>query len=294
MLVGDTILDFVSVRDKNGPKGLYAQYGGGAIANVARHLANFELATELVTAFAPDPFGTALRRALLEGGVSLNYAQTIPDQETPLCFISNASDGERFFLHRGGDPFGAMQAPRDLPLMTFDWLVFGISSMRTIDQRFLLDQLIQRQRGWVVCDPGTCPSWWGEPSLMKMHLLERISKIDILKCSRPEATWLTECQDPAQAAHRLTKMGARIGIVTDGANGIYYQYGGNSQHVQSPLANAVDTTGAGDAALAGILHALVKAQRPPSESALQTAIECGAELGANTVKFQGAGPWQLT
>ena len=87
LLVGDTILDFVSMHRGMDQKRCYVQYGGGAIANVARHLAILNQHAELITAFAPDPFGTALKRELKERKVGLSYAETLPDQETPLCFI---------------------------------------------------------------------------------------------------------------------------------------------------------------------------------------------------------------
>ena len=292
LLVGDTILDFVWVHAANDKHGHYLQYGGGAIANVARHLADLGAHTELMTAFAPDPFGTRLKRALKARGVGLTYARTLPDQETPLCFISNAKDGERFFLHRGGDPFGAMSAPTHFPQASYDWFVYGISSMRNQDQRFIVDSLTERHKGLVVCDPGTCPSWWGEPEALKYHLLERLSTIHILKCSQPEAQWLSGIGHPGEAAIWLAKRGATISIVTAGGDGLYYSSGEAFQHLTVQKVHAIDTTGAGDATLSGLL-----AHLNPScwrdENHLRAALEHGMQMGAATVQFQGAGPWRI-
>ena len=274
-------------------KRCYVQYGGGAIANVARHLAMLNQHAELITAFAPDPFGTALKRELKERKVGLSYAETLPEQETPLCFISNTPDGERYFLHRGGDPFGAMSSTIRFPTQSYDWLVWGISSMRTIEQRFIIDTLIDRHSGITVCDPGTCPSWWGDPDVLKAHLLERLNKIDILKCSQPEAEWLSGIAHPGEAAHWLALRGPSVSIVTAGADGLYCHHNERAVHLQVAKVDAVDTTGAGDATLAGILVALNPRVRNIEPAQLSDALVNGARMGTQTVLFQGAGPWSI-
>ena len=293
LLVGDTILDFVSMPKGAERKLCYVQYGGGAIANVARHLARWNHRADLITAFASDPFGTALKRELKTNNVGLSYAVTLPDQETPLCFISNTDDGERYFLHRGGDPFGAMTSNIRLPTQSYDWLIWGISSMRTIEHRFMIDSLMGRHGGLVVCDPGTCPSWWGDPEVLKTHLLERLNKIDILKCSQPEAEWLSGIPHPAEAAHWLSEQGPSVSIVTAGGDGVYYHHEDRGAHLPVEKVDAVDTTGAGDATLAGILMALDPKVSRFDQDELAKALASGARMGTQTVLFQGAGPWSI-
>ena len=291
LLVGDVILDFISMRTQGESHRSYVQFGGGAIANVARHLASMDHHTQLITAFAPDPFGTSLRGQLRTHGVGLEYAVTLPDQESPLCFVSNSEDGERYFLHRGGDPFGAMTSPSPMPNKAYDWLVWGISSMRTVEHRFTIDSLIKNHTGLVVCDPGTCPSWWGEPHILKTHLMERLANIDILKCSQPEAQWLSGIAHPAEAAHWLAERGPSLAIVTAGAEGIFAQCGTESSRLTVEKVDALDTTGAGDATLAGLLGALDPRQNCFDPIHLKHALRAGAQMGTKTVLFQGAGPW---
>jgi sugar/nucleoside kinase (ribokinase family) len=295
LLIGDTIMDFVTLAN-NASQTNYTPLGGGAIANVARHLSTAQHHVELITAFAPDPFGDMLRKELTQLNVKLSYAQTIAHSESPLCFISNAADGERYFLHRGGDPYAALSVrPNDIDVDAYDFFVWGVSSVRTAESRFLIDRIMEQSDAMVVCDPGTCPTWWGAPDALRAHLIDRLHKIDILKCSQPEAEWLSGFSDPMHAVQWLATHGPRLAVVTDGKNGLYANFGHGHEtfHIPAQPAESIDTTGAGDATLAGFLNhlagndltALLKIARP--------ALETGSAWGARTVGFQGAGPWRL-
>lgn len=292
LLTGDVICDLITPLENTSMQ--YIPYGGGAIANMARHLGMRDREVCFLTVFSPDPFGTMLRRELKEHKIDLSLAQTIAQTETPLCFISNDETGERYFLHRGGDPYRQYLLPQE-PLFTptYDFFVWGISSLRTPDLRRLVDSTIQNGDGLTVCDPGSCPEWWGEPNALKVHLLERLSHIDIFKCSMPEAIWLTGQKNAEQALEFLHQRGVGVGIITDGANGLYVRISNETEHLSVAPCNAVDTTGAGDATLAGFLNALDPKVRTASPQEIKIALKQGIELARVTVQHQGAGPWQL-
>ena len=234
-----------------------------------------------------------LRKQLHSLGVQL-YAQTVVESQTPLCFISNTDDGERFFLHRGGDPYRHLNVEfSELHISSFDYFVWGISSLRTADSRFLVDRVIDNSSGLIVCDPGSCPDWWGKPEALRAHLLERLHQIDILKCSLPEAQWLSGETEPVAATRWLIQQARKWVIVTMGADGLYFcaKDDENLTHVAAEVVDALDTTGAGDATLAGFLDYLAKAPTLDMEKKVIPALETGVRWGSKTVKFRGAGPW---
>ena len=84
-----------------------------------------------------------------------------------------------------------------------------------------------------------------------------------------------------------------MSIVTAGADGLYYHHDGQAAHLSVAKVDAVDTTGAGDATLAGILAALNAKQFNIEAGQLSGALANGARMGTQTVLFQGAGPWSI-
>ena len=83
-----------------------------------------------------------------------------------------------------------------------------------------------------------------------------------------------------------------IGVVTAGADGVYVCTDGYAHHLSVDKVTAIDTTGAGDATLAGMLANLSTAHIDDHQH-LKTALAAGARMGTETVLFQGAGPWLI-
>jgi fructokinase len=113
----------------------------------------------------------------------------------------------------------------------------------------------------------------------------------VFKCSKEEAQRYFGLADVATAASAIQALGCRLAIVTDGPNGAYYATGRHQGHEVAPTAQVVDTTGAGDAFMAGLLFALTRpdADRTfESQENLIRAIQFGCLAGASAVTKLGA------
>ncbi len=73
-----------------------------------------------------------------------------------------------------------------------------------------------------------------------------IPKVDAIKMDREEATALTGKQNPKDALEKLSSLGVRKGIVTQGSESCYVLDGNRIYAVGVPKAQVVDPTGAGD------------------------------------------------
>ena len=73
-----------------------------------------------------------------------------------------------------------------------------------------------------------------------------LSKVDALKMDRAEAEMLTGKGDPAEALGRVSEVGVRKAIVTQGSDACYVLDGTRIYKVQVPRATVIDSTGAGD------------------------------------------------
>jgi ribokinase len=81
---------------------------------------------------------------------------------------------------------------------------------------------------------------------------------DVLVVNAGEARGLSGAKEPAAAAEVLAARGADIIVVTLGAVGVHLFAGGTHRQLTTPLAEAMDTTGAGDV-FTGVLVAALDA-----------------------------------
>ena len=86
----------------------------------------------------------------------------------------------------------------------------------------------------------------GRVSLSPLRDKGILSKVDAIKMDRDEAEMLTGKTDPRQALEKISSIGVRKAIVTQGAEARHVLDGTRIYLVQVPRATVVDTTGAGD------------------------------------------------
>ncbi|HKT22785.1 MAG TPA: PfkB family carbohydrate kinase [Nitrososphaerales archaeon] len=73
-----------------------------------------------------------------------------------------------------------------------------------------------------------------------------LSKVDAIKMDRTEAEMLTGKGDPKEALEKLSAIGVRKGIVTQGGDACHVLDGSRIYRVEVPKSPVLDTTGAGD------------------------------------------------
>lgn len=97
---------------------------------------------------------------------------------------------------------------------------------------------------------------------------------DIVKVNMDEAEEVGLGSDPASAARNLLQVGARMGIVTAGAQGAVLAVGGKVFRQPAPEIDVVSAVGAGDVFTAGLIDALLSSAEP--QEALSAAGLAGA------------------
>lgn len=80
---------------------------------------------------------------------------------------------------------------------------------------------------------------------------------DVLKASAKIALEMTHSSTFDQAAQKIFKMGPRLVVLTDGANGSYFFDENRSTYIPGYKVNVIDSTGAGDAFMGGLSYGLL-------------------------------------
>lgn len=270
------------------PTGDHEDLPGGAPANVAVALARLGLATAFVGAVGKDETGQQLTHLLTQAEVDCVGVQHRPEP-TRIVEVHCSYQGDRTFGgFIGGETTEFADAHlivSNLPtplLTTTQALLAGTLGLAYPATRAAMMQAatqVKARGGKLVIDVNWRPTFWPDPTAALDQMRPWLAQADVIKVSLDEAIALFET-DQIQA---LTAQFPQAQILlTDGDQGCQYGvpnigYG----HVPAFAVTAVETTGAGDAFLAGIVHQWTQrhwqfADRPELEQAILFAQAMGA------------------
>jgi sugar/nucleoside kinase (ribokinase family) len=207
-------------------------------------------------------------------------------RQTSSTIVTVHPDGERSFLHTRGcmQNFTARDVLAHMSLVgRAGWLAFGYLGLLPECEPELprLFSAVKRRTGTrILLDTGGNPG--RSPSLLRRIL----PWVDVFVPSYEEAVALTGLQKPAEMVAAFRRLGAAgtVGIKL-GADGCYLDHRGEAVHIPAQrVRSVVDTTGAGDAFVAGFLAATVRGF-PPADAAriaIRVAASCVTAVGAST------------
>ncbi|GAB4134600.1 MAG: carbohydrate kinase [Cyanobacteria bacterium J069] len=266
LCLGEVLLDYLSDQPGKPLEQVmsWTAYPGGAPANVACALAKLGTPSGFVGCVGSDESGDALVNLLLASGVDGAGIQRHDTAPTRGVYVVRDETGDRQFAGFGGLPSDAfadtlLQADA-LPESLFanaDFLVLGTLELAYPDAARAIAralELAEQHFVKILVDVNWRPVFWADPEAAQQPIHALLKQVDFLKLSAEEADWLFETRDPAVIAHRLDNLEGVL--ITDGDKGCAYCLSGNDGRVPAFPVEVEDTTGAGDAFVAGFLHQL--------------------------------------
>lgn len=242
---------------------------GGAPANVATGLARLGARTGFHGVVGDDPFGRLLARRLAAEGIQVRL-RFAPERPTGLWFVALDGRGERtFFTPNARSSADKLIAPGDVDpeaLARARFLHVGSSAHVLPAGRDALRTAVAaaRARGVRVSfDPNVRAHLWDDLAPLRALCVEVLPACTVAKLSEEEIELCTGERDPEKAAARLVEMGVGIACVTLAERGALIRRGPDVRHVPAEPVEVVDTTGAGDGFVAGLLSVLARAEGPP-------------------------------
>ncbi len=190
--------------------------------------------------------------------------------------------------------------PEELPQGA--WLHLGSISLLLRPTADTLEALLEREMGRrpISLDPNVRPFLIPDKSAYEERLRGWLGRVDLVKVSQADLAWLYPGQGPLEVARAWLRLGPALVVVTLGAEGALALLDGKEVRVEAPRVEVVDTVGAGDAFMAGLLAGLYRAGVASRPALLELDLEqlsrllaFAAKVAALTCTRAGADPpWQ--
>ncbi len=271
---------------------------GGAPANLAVAASRLGAKTAFIGRVGRDSYGDFLRSTLEQNGVDVSGLSVDPRQHTTLAIVSLDDRGERSFSFYRDPSADVNLRFEDVPaelLADTRVLHFGSVSLTAEPSRSATLQAAReaREKGALVSyDPNYRASLWPDEATAVRQMLQPLPLVDILKVSDEELPLLTGLSDPDRGSARLAEKGIRLVLVTLGAEGAFYRFGGRIGHVPGVKVQVGDTNGAGDTFFGAALSRLVRAESLDALKAeeLEDILRFANKAAAITTSRHGAIP----
>lgn len=255
------------LRDSN--PGAVLLRPGGVGRNIAHDLCLLGAEVSLVTALGDDLFAQGLRRSCESLGMDLSMTLTLPGRRSSSYLYVSEAGGE---MHLG---IADMDIVEELTPAVLERHMASINRSDAV----VIDANLSGETVDYVARHCTAPLYADPVSTAKAgRLLCALPRLRCLKPNALEAEALTGEKDPERAARALLAAGVTRVFVSLAAEGMLAAEGDRMFRLPCLPCRVVNTTGAGDAAMAAVVWAGVKGL--PLEQAARAALKAGAITAA--------------
>jgi fructokinase len=291
--LGELLIDFVALEHgvSVGEASGFKKAPGGAPANVAVAVSRLGHPSAFLGQVGDDPFGHYLAGVLQADHIDVSGLRFSAEARTPLAFVSLRADGERSFMFYRHPSADMLMRPEDVKLDVLNGKkIFHFGSITLIGEPSRSATIkaaeTARDAGLMISyDPNLRLALWPSADAARAGMLAGLDYATVVKVSEEEVEFLTGRHDVSS----LWRDPIQLIAVTQGADGAIIYTRANKQHVKGFNVQAVDTTGAGDGFVAGLLVGLLEYQ-DGYMTQLEPIVRFANAVGALTTTQLGAIP----
>lgn len=266
LCLGEALIDFIPLDSDNLT---YQKAPGGAPANVSVGISKLGGKATFLGKVGNDVLGHFLQRTLTDYGVNTNSMILEDNARTGLTFVTLEPSGERdfsFYINPSADRF--LSTDELEPSLFGQHKIFHFGSISLISDPAKSATIraieLAKEMGMLISyDPNLRLGLWDSPEQAKEMILDTLPNADILKISEDELIFLTGCSTLEEGIRNLPDL--PLILVTLGGEGCMYRYKGQIGNVPAMQSKVVDTTGAGDAFVSGLLYSINKSTKELTE-----------------------------
>ena len=305
--IGEALIDRIRNKSNQG----FQDFLGGAPANVAFALRKLKIDSTFIGSLGSDDYGKKFIKQFSKLDVNLDFLQLDNDSSTRVVNVDRDQFGDRFFSGFEESSYSCFADEvlskqliekqilnLEKSFLETKYLVTGtilLSSPISKETIFFLLEQAKKFEVKIVIDLNWREVFWDHSSFSseiskaeRENLIKKfLNYANVLKLAKEEATLFFEDENPLLISQQLSNRPDVI--ITDGKNPVEWYINGlqgitetlNSQKI-------VDTTGAGDAFLAGLISKLIASGYPLNEQEIEDCIKFAGVCGLLTCLGEGA------
>jgi len=305
--IGEALIDRIRNESNQG----YTDFLGGAPANVAFALRKLKIDSKFIGSLGNDDYGKKFIAQFDQLGVNFDFLQLDNDSSTRVVNVDRDKFGDRFFSgfeNSSNSRFADEVLSKKLiekkisnlekSFLETKYLVMGtilLSSPMSAETIFFLLEQAKKFEVKIVIDLNWREVFWDHSSFSseitnaaRVNLIKNfLNHANVLKLAKEEATLFFEDENPLLISQQLSNRPDVI--ITDGNYPVSWYIYGLQGITETPTSQKiVDTTGAGDAFLAGFISKLISSGYPSNELEIEDCIKFAGVCGLLTCLGEGA------
>ncbi len=291
LVYGDAFVDYIATDASNST---FKKYMGGATINVAAGISRIGAPSSLITITGDDATSQFVRDELKKEGVNIDFAIYDAKKRISGVYVHLTETGEREFKNYIDETPALQVTPTQLQEAAFkkasivnvcSGTMFEPTALTTTQA--MID--MAKDKGVIIAiDANIRPLRWSSEDVCRDTIMQFFEEADIVKVTDEELAFLTQTTTIEDGIAALDALLVPIVLVTVGENGTYAVLNGETMHVPTQKVKAVDTTGAGDAFMAGVLRDVHYNGLPTTPDELMRCVSFGNKLGAMAATKAGA------
>jgi len=289
LVIGEALIDIVE-RDGQ----VKGEHVGGSPLNVAVGLARLGRGVDFLTHIGDDPRGRRIIDYLKSSGVQLVSGSTDAERTPTALATLDANGSAQYVFDIDWQLAGTPEVTP--PLVAHTGSIATVLEPGCRATAALLDAY--HPSATVTFDPNVRPALIEDADAARGRIDRLIERCDVVKASDEDMRWIDPSRSPEQIATNWLGLGPSIVAVTTGERGAFALCAAGAVSVPAYEVKVVDTVGAGDAFMTGLIDALwslnlLGAERRRDLAAISTAaltgvVQTAALSSALTVCRAGA------
>tara|TARA_B100000212_G_C27338045_1_gene517785 strand:+ start:232 stop:1221 length:990 start_codon:yes stop_codon:yes gene_type:complete len=302
--IGEALIDRIINRSDS----KFKNHLGGAPANVVCALRKLNVPAAFIGCLGDDDFGRKFIKLFQTLNVNIDFLQIDKESSTRIVRVIRDESGDRSFSgfeRTQSNTFADEMLDKILIINDLEnlksqflktkYIVTGTNLLafsKSAEYLYFILNFAKNFRIKIIIDVNWREIFWDNFNTNKKIRFEKVKNFlnhaDILKLASEEAYLFFDTNDPHEISQVLTKQPDVI--ITNGANPINWYINGiaGSNEIVQHTSKIIDTTGAGDAFLAGLISRYYFDSNLDNQSKIEENIKFASICGLLTCLGEGA------